>query len=64
MNQLDTTETLNFKAYIKAQAKTGELMLLYHDGSTLWGRPAQDQFSLFGPPRTTVSTSNAQTTVE
>jgi hypothetical protein len=47
LNQLDSAETLRFKAYIKAQAQTGHLLLLYHDGSALWDRPAQDQEKLF-----------------
>jgi hypothetical protein len=47
LNKLNTTETHKFKAYIKEQAQTGHLLLLYHDGSVLWDRPAQDHESLF-----------------
>lgn len=47
LNQLDATEVLRLKDYIEVHAKAGRILLLYHDGSVLWDRPAQDQKSLF-----------------
>jgi hypothetical protein len=47
LNQLNVSENRQLWAYIKAQARIGHLLLLYHDGSTLWGRPEQDYENLF-----------------
>ena len=47
LGQLDAEEIQQFMAYLKQQAQTGRLLLLFHDGSVLWDRPAQVQEKLF-----------------
>lgn len=55
LDQLDAKETAQFKAFIKSQAEAAHVMVLYHDGSVLWDRPAQDQENLFTKhPRSTI----------
>ena len=47
LSRLDAPETKQLKDFLSTQARTGHLLLLYHDGSVLWDRPAQDQKELF-----------------
>jgi hypothetical protein len=54
LNQLDKAEIEQLKTYIKAEAKTAQLLLLYHDGSVLWDRPAQDEEFLFPKAKITL----------
>lgn len=49
LNKLNATEMHKFKDFIQEQAQNGHLLLLYHDGSVLWDRPAQDHESMFIP---------------